>query len=180
MPSEKLLVPTPYVKKILMSGEFVVYQGRLHWCTLMKSALFAAFMILLAVALTLAARAGSSAENTVVAQASSSSIFGWLSFVFVIVGAASLLDAVLRRKTCEIAVTNIRVILKKGIIHRTSIEARLDSLSSIGVDQGLFGRLVDCGTIAVRGITSSHEFNYVANPFGLKRAVEEEIQKMKT
>jgi uncharacterized membrane protein YdbT with pleckstrin-like domain len=179
MHSETPLAPTPYVKKILMGGEFVVYQGRLHWCTLIKSALFAAFMVLLAVALTIAARAGSSAENSIVAKASSSSIIGWASFILVIVGAAFLLDAVLRRKTCEIAVTNIRVILKKGIIHRASIEARLDSLSSIGVDQGLFGRLIGFGTIVVCGITSSHGFNYVANPFGLKRAVEEEIQKMR-
>jgi uncharacterized membrane protein YdbT with pleckstrin-like domain len=171
MPSENPLAPTPYVKKILMSDEFVVYQGRLHWCTLIKSSLFAAFMFLVA------------ALPIILEPKTPSPFFawaysGWASAFLVAVGAISLLDAVLRRKTCEIAVTNVRVILKKGIIHRTAIEARLDSLDSIGVDQGLFGRLVDCGTIAIRGITSSHEFNFVAGPFGLKRAVEEEIQKM--
>ncbi len=54
-------------------------------------------------------------------------------------------------KSTELAVTNKRIIVKSGLIQRNTIEMFLDKVESIQVDQGIFGRLFDFGSITISG-----------------------------
>ncbi len=58
------------------------------------------------------------------------------------------------RWTTEVAITDKRIIFKRGFIRRDTIEMSLDKVESVDVQQSLLGRLFDYGDIIVRGTGS--------------------------
>lgn len=55
------------------------------------------------------------------------------------------------RWTTEIAITNKRIILKRGFIRRDTVEMSIDRVESVDVKQSLLGRVFDYGDVIVRG-----------------------------
>lgn len=55
------------------------------------------------------------------------------------------------RWTTEIAITNKRIILKRGFIRRDTVEMSIDRVESVDVKQSLLGRAFDYGDVIVRG-----------------------------
>ena len=53
----------------------------------------------------------------------------------------------LRWATTSFAVTSERLVLRKGVLRRTSREIRLDSLTDISYSQSLMDRVLRCGDI---------------------------------
>lgn len=54
-------------------------------------------------------------------------------------------------RTTELSITDKRIIAKRGILHHTSMELRLDKIESIQVDQPLLGRLLNYGAVTLAG-----------------------------
>jgi uncharacterized membrane protein YdbT with pleckstrin-like domain len=80
------------------------------------------------------------------------------------------------RATTDLGVTNKRVIAKSGLIGRRTVEQRIQKIESIRVDQGIFARMLDYGTIMIHGTGgATTPIRNVANPFAFKRAVESVI-----
>jgi uncharacterized membrane protein YdbT with pleckstrin-like domain len=71
--------------------------------------------------------------------------------IIALVGLISLIHAWFVRWTTEIAVTDRRVIYKKGFIRRRTIEMNMDKIESVDVDQSVLGRMLNYGTITIRG-----------------------------
>jgi uncharacterized membrane protein YdbT with pleckstrin-like domain len=65
--------------------------------------------------------------------------------------------AAIRRVTTELAVTDQRVIFKRGIFARYTIEMNRSKVESVDVDQTILGRLLGYGTLMVRGTGGSLE-----------------------
>jgi len=77
----------------------------------------------------------------------------------------------------EMAVTNKKVIGKWGLIRRITIEQRLTKIDSISVEQGIFGRMLNYGSINVRGGGATNTpIKFIANPLDFKRQVEHAIE----
>jgi hypothetical protein len=55
------------------------------------------------------------------------------------------------------AITNRRVVAKIGFIWRRTIEMERQKVESVSVDQSILGRMLDYGTIIVRGTGSTLE-----------------------
>jgi uncharacterized membrane protein YdbT with pleckstrin-like domain len=72
-------------------------------------------------------------------------------------GLLMLIGAWFRRWTTELAVTDRRVIFKRGFIRRRTIEMNMDKVESVDVDQSILGRVFDYGDITVRGTGSGIE-----------------------
>ena len=68
-----------------------------------------------------------------------------------LIGFLYLVRAWFRRWTTELAVTDRRIIYKRGFIQRHSIEMNMDKVESVDVDQSVLGRILDFGDIVVRG-----------------------------
>lgn len=66
-------------------------------------------------------------------------------------GVISFLRAWFRRVTTEIAVTDRRVIYKKGLVRRYTVEMHMDKVESVDVDQSVWGRLLNYGDVIVHG-----------------------------
>jgi uncharacterized membrane protein YdbT with pleckstrin-like domain len=66
-------------------------------------------------------------------------------------GLALNLRAWFRRLTTEVAVTDRRIIYKRGLINRHTVEMHMDKVESVDVDQSILGRIFNYGDIIIRG-----------------------------
>jgi uncharacterized membrane protein YdbT with pleckstrin-like domain len=71
--------------------------------------------------------------------------------LFLAIAVIAWLKGFLRRLSTELAVTDRRVITKVGLIRRTTMEMNLSKVESVVVDQGVLGRMLDYGTVIVKG-----------------------------
>jgi len=153
-----------YIQKHLMSDERIVLRARLHAIVYLP-----AFLVLLIAAASffLLHGWGAGSAATVV-------IPGLLGLIALIL----FLPAFVRRTSSEFAVTNKRVVVKLGALHRRSMEILLRQVEGITVEQGLAGRLFDFGTIIIEG-TGSDRTAYagISEPMRFRLAVQEQIDQ---
>jgi uncharacterized membrane protein YdbT with pleckstrin-like domain len=135
-----------YVDRVLQPGEELRYRSRIHWLVYLPGILI---IVATLVIVGLASDYVGQGQYT-------PSILGILAFGFVI-ALISLISAWFRRWTTEVAVTDRRVIYKRGFIRRRTIEMNMSKVESVDVDQSMLGRLFDYGDITVRGTGSTLE-----------------------
>ena len=125
-----------YINRNLLSNEDVMFRGHL------SRVIFISPSLLVLVGLVVLALDGDIESIGVILLAA---------------GLAGFLSAFVRYQTSEFAVTNKRVIMKVGLIRRTSVEIVLNKIESIKVDQGITGRIFDYGSIAIVGTGGTHD-----------------------
>ena len=146
-----------YVEQVLQPGETVTYATSLHWLVYSRAIL----LVILAILSLIAGKAV--AEPT--AQIALDIIAALLGFLALISG----LDAVIRRSTTELAVTDRRVIYKTGIFQRHSMEMNRSKVETVGVDQSILGRILGYGTVMVRGTGGSFEpIRFIGDPLSFR------------
>jgi len=146
------------IEKNLMAGERIVYRGRLHRVIFLKAS------IILLVALA-------------------AFIFlphddAWIILAVVILaaGAVAAISAAITWYTSEFILTNKRITMRVGLIHSHSVEILLTKVEAMTVDQDIFGRLLDYGTISIRGTGGTQEkFDTIAAPFQFRKMTQEQI-----
>jgi uncharacterized membrane protein YdbT with pleckstrin-like domain len=147
-----------YVDQNLISGETVHYRTGLHWVVLVSPIVIGSFLGLMAL-ITLFGAIG-------------------LGLALLLVAALIVASGFLRRSSSAFAVTNKRVTLKVGLIRRRPLELLLNKIESIGVDQGLLGRMLGYGTIVVRGTGGTAEpFTTVRHALEFRRQVQAQIDR---
>jgi uncharacterized membrane protein YdbT with pleckstrin-like domain len=141
-----------YVNRVLQPGETVVYATTLHWLVYLR----AIALLIAAAGLAIAAQwVGGDGHRALLIAAA---LFGLLAL-------SSGLRAWLRRVTTELAVTDLRIIYKAGLLSRHTLEMNRSKVESVDVDQSLLGRLFGYGTIIVRGTGGSLEpMRNIKNP----------------
>jgi uncharacterized membrane protein YdbT with pleckstrin-like domain len=134
-----------YAQRILQPGEAVAYRARLHWILMARGGA----VLLLAAVFSLGAWFADAQYARV----------AWLALaaILAVAGVFDLLRGWVRRISTEIIVTNRRIILKTGLVGRQTIEMNLDKVESVLVRQGVMGRLLDFGTIIIRGVGAGLE-----------------------
>ena len=135
-----------YVEKVLQPGEQISYRGRLHWIVYSAGIV----MVFLAAAIALG--------SMLVLQQPLARIAVLVAAVLILVlGLYQIVRAWFTCVTTEIIVTNRRIIFKTGFISRNSIEMNLDKVESVVVNQGILGRILDFGTLVIRGVGAGLE-----------------------
>lgn len=104
-------------------------------------------------------------------------LVAWASLLIlgvVLVGLYIFIRMMIWMKTTEIAVTDQRVLVKRGWIRRSTEELSLGSVEEVNVAQGLWGRILNFGTLVVGG-TGAGEIQTpnIADPVGFRRAISE-------
>jgi uncharacterized membrane protein YdbT with pleckstrin-like domain len=108
-----------------------------------------------------------------VAVAMNQGVNPYLSLLILIVPFWSLLSAYLGWRCSEFAVTDKRVLIKTGIVSRHTLETLLTKVENIGVEQTLWGRLFNYGTLYVTGTGSTREtFSGIHAPLDFRKAIE--------
>jgi uncharacterized membrane protein YdbT with pleckstrin-like domain len=97
-------------------------------------------------------------------------IFFGVLLLPVVIGLAFLIWAFIKYKTTEFAVTDRRIIVKTGLISRSTVELFLDKVEALHVDQSVPGRLLDFGTITMRGTgTTLEPISNISSPLELRK-----------
>lgn len=143
-----------YVDEVLQPGETILYFSTIHWLIYLPGV----GLILVGVGALAAFGAA-----------------GGLGLVFLLVIAAGLVSiarAWFVRWTTEVAVTNRRIIYKRGFIRRFTIEMNMEKVESVNVDQSVFGRLFNFGDVFVRGTGVGFEpLHMIEAPLELRNRV---------
>ena len=148
-----------YVNSVLQPGERVIMRGRLHWIVYWHALVF------LLLAILCLAWSGSSGAGVV----------AWFAaLAFGVLCVVSTAHAWFIRWITEIAVTDRRIIYKRGFINRHTEEMNMDKVASVDVDQSILGRILDYGTVHVLGTGGGQ----VADRPGSERSVERGIEHL--
>ncbi len=156
-----------YYQKVLMPDESVRAMGRLHWAIYLR----AWFLFVIGAAAGVAflyLHYGSGVEDNRIP----SYIAGGVAVLFLLAAFIASQNALIRRQTTEIVVTDRRIIFKEGFIRRRTMEMNLSKVETVDVIQGIWGRVFDYGSIVIRGVGSSYEpLRMIANPLALRTAI---------
>jgi len=155
-----------YIKSVLQPNEQIVMIGRLHWIIYHRAIWFLiAGIILLLLEYKYLDAEWAITEWVIIVTAV---VFGALTLGFAIY-------AWFIRWTTEIAVTNKRIIYKRGFITRHTAEMNMDKVASVDVDQSILGRMLDYGSIHILGTGGAHgieRLDRIASPLALRNAID--------
>lgn len=144
-----------YLDRTLQPDETVLYRARLHWIIYAQGA-----------ALVVA--------GAVVWIASAIPIFFVVGGIVMAVGLLSLAAAAIQRFSTELAITSKRVLVKRGLFVRNTVEMSRSKIETVEVKQGIAGRLFDYGTVIVRGTGGGLEpLKSVDSPLDVRRHILE-------
>jgi len=147
-----------YVDEILEPGEKVVFKTRLSWTLYGWAIVYA----LVALALTFFSASAAGFGVAVFVVAALSALAALVSFA----------RAWFRRWTTEIAVTDRRVVLKRGFVRRHTVEMNMQKVESVDVDQTQLGRIFNYGTVTIKGTGSTLEsLRMIDHPLKLRSAI---------
>jgi len=97
-------------------------------------------------------------------------IFFGVLLLVIGIGLIFLIWAYIRYKTTEFAVTDRRIIAKTGLISRSTVELFLDKVEALHVDQSVWGRLLDFGTVTIHGTGATLEpIRSISAPLALRK-----------
>ena len=98
-------------------------------------------------------------------------IFGGLVLLPALgLGLVFLIWAWIAYRTTEFAVTDKRIVAKTGLVSRKTVEMFLDKVESLNVDQSVTGRILNFGTVAIRGTGATAEaFKNISAPLVLRK-----------
>ena len=148
-----------YVTQVLQPGETVSFDGSIHWLVYGPAIFFA--LVAVAGVVVFAGQDGD-AKFAGYGLCALGVVFGLITFV----------RAWFARFTTEIAVTDRRVIFKRGFIRRQTIEMNMSKVESVDVNQSILGRMFDYGDIMVRGTGAGLEpLHMIAHPLAFRNAV---------
>ena len=147
-----------YVEKVLQPGETVTYESKIHWFVYLPAMFFSLFII-------------AGVAVYVIEPEEKIFVYGPIG-LGLLLGLPNFLKAWFARWTTEIAVTDRRVIYKRGFIRRVTIEMNMDKVESIDVNQSILGRIFDYGDVLVRGTGHGLEpLRMIRSPLGFRNAV---------
>ncbi|BCB25950.1 membrane protein [Sulfurimicrobium lacus] len=146
-----------YVDAVLAEGERIVYRASIsHWKYFL-SYLVGSLFVLSALGAYIAT------ENTAGAALA-------MIALLLAAGLALILSAVVRRQTTELVLTDRRIITKRGLVSRDTVEINLNKVESLHVNQGLMGRILNYGDVTVVGTGASLEpLRGIARPLELRK-----------
>ncbi len=138
-----------YIESNLMQGERIIHRTRLHWVIFLLP-------LLATVLIGLPTR-----ENAP---------------VILLICVIWLILKAITYVTAEFAVTDKRVIMKKGWIRRDSLEILASKVESLGVTQSVLGRILNYGTVSVHGTGGiMSQFRGISEPMEFRRKVQETL-----
>jgi uncharacterized membrane protein YdbT with pleckstrin-like domain len=153
-----------YVTKVLQPGERLVHSTGPHWFVYLHAIGFAFLAVAAAILAFIVIDANANANAQLAASIALA--------VFAALAAIAWLRGFVRRCTTEIAVTDRRIIFKRGVLRRHTVEMNMDKVESVNVDQSIMGRIFNYGTVLIHGTGGDLEpLRNIAGPIELRNHV---------
>jgi len=147
----------PYTRVTLQADERPLHKTTIHWMVLLVPFFAALFFLIIIVPICMFA----SWKGYYVA---------WL---LLLIPLGIVASAILAVKTSELVITDRRVLIKVGFIQRQTFEMFISKIESVAVVQGMIGKMLDYGTVEIRGTGgSSQSFATIAAPLQFRDAIQ--------
>jgi uncharacterized membrane protein YdbT with pleckstrin-like domain len=144
-----------YIREILRPDEKLLATGSMHWIIYWPA------IALLALAVISLRVLGSTSVAS--------------RIIFLLFALAAIFFAIkewFQQWITEIAVTDRRVIVKTGLIRRHTAEMNMDKVESVTVYQSILGRLLNYGSVHVRGTGEGlGHLDYIKSPIELRNTI---------
>ncbi len=169
-----------YIQDNLMPREKILYTAKVSPAVFLPAAL-ALVITLLVFAHGLSPAVVVHKPGTPAPPPSAANLFGvtllCLAGFFLLYTLWLALQAAILMATTEFAVTNRRVIAKRGFVRRHTLEILLSQVESVSVNQNVLGRILNFGTVTITGTGGTSEsFRAIVNPIGVRRKVNQIIE----
>lgn len=147
----------PYTRVTLQADERPLHKTTIHWMVLLVPFFGALFFFIIIVPLCMfAAWKGY-----------------YVAWLLLLIPLGIIASAVLSVKTSELVITDRRVLIKVGFIQRQTFEMFISKIESVAVVQGMIGKMLDYGTVEIRGTGgSSQSFATIAAPLQFRDAIQ--------
>ena len=146
-----------YVQRVLQPGEQVRHISSIHWIVYWPGV---AVALLAVVAYWLS-------ETRLL-----TGLWRYTAYALALVAVVLLIQQLFQWWVIEIAVTDRRVIYKKGLIRRETNEMNMDKVESVKIDQSIFGRMFDFGNVTILGTGEGfNTLRTIASPIELRNSI---------
>ena len=146
-----------YVERVLQPGEQVRHISSLHWISYWPGAAVA----ILAIGILWFGEARLLPK-----------VWQYSAYALAIVAAILLVKELYEWMITEIAVTDRRVIYKKGLVRLHTNEMNMDKVESVQASQSILGRMLDFGAVKILGTGEGFEaLQTVARPIKLRNSI---------
>ena len=79
----------------------------------------------------------------------------------------------------RLILTNKRILIKRGLLSRSTFEVLLTKVEGIGIRQPLLGRMLNFGTIVVTGTGGAHQvFRGIREPQAIRQRLQAEVDRV--
>ncbi len=170
-----------YVQQSLGPDEELVHVGKFHWMYTVNAFLSIIWGLVLAVIIMVAAYYGYKMTGKLpdgvgffkAIQIIHPGIRA-LSFLMFIMGLVKFAQMMVVKATTEIAITNNRLIYKRGLVARHVGEINIDRIEGCNVLQPILGRIFNYGRVLIRGMgVGEVTLPPLEDPISFRRAIEE-------
>lgn len=170
-----------YVQQSLGPDEELVCVGKFHWMYTINSFMSIFWGLILAVVIMVAAWKGyimmgylpSDAGFVASIKAIHPGI-RLISFLMFLLGLVKFAHMMIIKATTEIAVTNTRLVYKRGLIARQVGEINIDRIEGVNVLQPIMGRILNYGRVLIRGMgVGEVTLPPIEDPIAFRRGIEE-------
>lgn len=163
-----------YVKRAMHEDEKIVYAAQLHWIIYQSGFLY----VLLGGAVGHFGVMLLRSLNIPKIATYIEPIVSYISVGIVAVGGMLLFGAFVRQMSTELVITNQRIIAKHGLVATTSYELMMTKVEGATIDQSIWGRMWDYGTLMVKGTGGGiSPIDHVAKPFKFHNNLMSAIQE---
>jgi len=146
-----------YVQRVLQPGEQVRHISSIHWI-LYWPGVVVALLAVIAFWLSETMRF--------------TGLWRYTAYALALVAVALLIQQWFQWWITEIAVTNRRIIHKKGLVRRQTREMNMDKVESVQIDQSILGRMLDYGNVSILGTGEGFEtLRTIASPMELRNSI---------
>ena len=104
-------------------------------------------------------------------------VWGILGFWLLLIPTFKALLATVEYSKLELAVTNKRVVGRAGVLKTVSLDAPLNKVQNVAVDQGLFGKIFNFGSVTITTAAGAIPFTGVSHPDAFKGMVMQQIDQ---
>lgn len=169
-----------YVRQSLTSGEELIHAGSFHWMYTVQAILSIVWGIVGCIAVIIGSvyfinnfGSGFYAQSWLGAVRELHPGFKLVAFLSLIMGLMRFAHMMVIRATTEIAITNSRLIYKRGLVARYVGEMSIDRIEGVNVLQTILGRILGYGRVLVRGMGVGEVIlPPLDNPIAFRKAIE--------
>lgn len=149
-----------FVEQNLMPGETLVYRTRMTWALFLGPTVF--MVLALFALLAVAVKVGGN--------------WTYLPLAILLLAVFAALSKYIAYVSAEFGVTTHRVIVKVGLVSVRSIEILLPKIEAIQIEQDIWGRIFNYGTILITGTGGTREvFSMIESPYELRNQVQNQL-----